>query len=265
MSWHPTEDDLILHFYGEEPDDAARLDAHLHACPSCHDAWMDLRETLSLVDSATVPEPPDGFERVMWAKVQQALPVVAPARSFWSWRQWAATTALAALVVAVVAVTMRTRPATPVTTNAQAPVIGVGVQPAVAIGSETRTRERVLLTALDGHFEQTELLLTELLNAPDAGGEFDYERMTADDLVASGRLYRITAEQIGKQHLANMLDELEPLLVEVARSPEKVNRKDLKSLRSQIDGEGLLFKVRAVTNEIRERQQEIITTHEGSL
>ena len=83
--------------------------------------------------------------------------------------------------------------------------------------------------------------------------------------MASGRLYRMTAEQIGKQHLAAMLEDLEPVLVEVARSPEKVNRNDLKSLRSQIDDEGLLFKVRAVTNEIRERQQEIITTHEGSL
>ena len=264
MSWHPTEDDLILHFYGEQPDEAARLDGHLRACATCHDAWMDLRETLSLVDSAAVPEPPPGFERVMWAKVQQALPAAAPARSFWPWRQWAATTALAAVVIAVVAVSMRTRPAVPVATTAGVSEIAA---PLAAAGApESRTRERVLLTALDGHFEQTELLLTELLNAPeDAGGEFGYERTTADDLVASGRLYRITAEQIGKQHLANMLDELEPLLVEVARSPEKVNRKDLKSLRSQIDGEGLLFKVRAVTNEIRERQQEIITTHEGSL
>ena len=88
----------------------------------------------------------------------------------------------------------------------------------------------MLLTALDGHFEQTELLLTELLNAPeDAERRFGFERTTADDLVASGRLYRITAEQIGKQHLAAMLDELEPVLVDVARSPEKV-----ESQRSQI-------------------------------
>jgi hypothetical protein len=260
MTWHPTDDDLVLRFYGEQPpEDAARLDLHLRACSSCQDAWAELSETLRLVDNATVPEPPDGFERVMWAKVQQALP--APRRSLWTWRQLVPAASLAAVVIAVVALTFRSRPAAPAQSAPERPAMAKA-----ATGSTDSTQsERVLLTALDDHFEQTQLLLTELLNAPDGGGEFAYERTTADDLVASGRLYRITAEQIGKKHLAAMLDELEPVLTEVARSSERVNRNDLKSLRSQIDGESLLFKVRAVSNEIRERQQEIITTHEGSL
>ena len=54
------------------------------------------------------------------------------------------------------------------------------------------------------------------------------------------------------------------MLVEVARSPETVQRKDMKVLRSRIDEDGLLFKVRAVTHEIRERRQEMITvSNEG--
>lgn len=218
---------------------------------------MELSETLKLVDTATVPEPPEGFERIMWAKVHRALPA---RRSFWTWRQLVPVASLAAVVIVAVSLTFKTRGAAPAPGAPELPQMAAGA------ADTSRTRERVLLTALDGHFEQAELLLTELLNAPeDAGGEFAYERSTADDLVLSGRLYRITAEQIGKQHLAAMLDELEPLLMDVARSPDKVNRKDRKSLRSQIDDDGLLFKVRAVTNEIRERQQEIITTHEGSL
>ena len=259
---HPTDDDLILHFYGElPPGEGARVDGHLRACASCHDAWSELGETLKLVDAAAIPEPPDGFERVMWAKVQQTLP--APRRgSFWNWRQLVPIASLAAVVLAAVTLSYRAPGKAPAARPEMAPMVKTVADP-------NRTSERVLLTALDGHFEQTELLLTELLNAPDddaAGAAgFDYERATADDLVASGRLYRMTAEQIGKQHLAAILEDLEPVLMEVARSPEKSNRNALKSLRSQIDDEGLLFKVRAVTNEIRERQQEMITTHEGSL
>jgi Putative zinc-finger len=258
---HPTDDDLILHLYGElTPEEAARIDGHVRACGSCHDAWIELGETLKMVDAAAVPEAPDGFERVMWAKVQQALP---PRRtSFWSWRQLVPIASLAAVVVLAVTLSQRTPGKAPAAQPEMAPMVKMAADP-------NRTSEGVLLTALDGHFEQTELLLTELLNAPDDGtagsAGFDYERATADDLVTSGRLYRMTAEQIGKQHLAAILEDLEPVLMEVARSPEKSNRNALKSLRSQIDDEGLLFKVRAVTNEIRERQQEMITTHEGSL
>src|SRR5262245_25796858 len=209
---HPSEEDLILKFYGEHSaDEDARIEQHLRACPTCRHAWTELNETLKLVDSAAVPEPPDGFERIMWAKVQQALP--APRAARWTWRQLVPVASLAALVVALVSFGSARR---------MVPVSPQPTTPPVAARSgdaprpdATRTRERVLLTALDSHFEQTELLLVELLNAPqDESGELTFERTTADDLVASGRLYRMTAEQIGKARLAAMLDELEPVLVE---------------------------------------------------
>ena len=264
--WHPTDDDLILRFYGEhDAAEAARIDGHLRTCGACQDAWTELTETLKLVDSAPVPEPPPGVERVMWAKVEQALP--APSQAFWSWRRLVPLASLAAVVIAVVAISSRTReeaPAAPGTTLTS--VAPVDKSPGSSPNDSGQLRERVLLTALDGHFEQTELLLVELLNAPDTGINLEFERMTAGDLVASGRLYRMSATQIGKERLAAVLEELEPVLVEVARSPDQTKPKDLRFLRSQIHEDGLLFKVRAVTTQIRERQQEIITTtHEGGL
>jgi hypothetical protein len=51
----------------------------------------------------------------------------------------------------------------------------------------------------------------------------------------------------------------------VARSPDKVDRRELNSLRSRIDDNGLLFKVRAVTHDIRERQNEIVIASEGGI
>ena len=62
-----------------------------------------------------------------------------------------------------------------------------------------------------------------------------------------------------------MLEDLESVLVEVARGPEALNEKDLESLRARIDSQNLLFKVRAVTNQIHERQRNLSTSSEGPL
>ena len=248
---HPTEDELILHFYGEAAArDEAQLDAHLATCPACREAFADLRETLHLVDVASVPEPSAAFEHEMWARIQPALPT-RPAVQTARVRQWLPMTAWAAAAVALLSLGLawwqpRSEPVATVATSTAGPA-----SPA----SATRARERVLLTALDAHFQQTEMLLVELLNAPEDGQEFAFERATADDLVSSGRLYRVTAQQSGNRELAQMLDDLEAVLLEVARSPETPTRRQFASLRDRVDENGLLFKVRAVTNEIRDRQE----------
>ena len=246
---HPTEDDLILHFYGEAPaDHEARLDGHLESCEACRDAFAELRETLHLVDAAGVPEPTADFERAMWARIQPALPARRPAHA-WTLHQWLPVVAWAAAVVAVVSLGFAWWTPREVTT--ETPLTRAEPGATTASGA----RERVLLTALDAHFQQTEMLLVELLNAPEDGHEFAFERATADDLVASGRLYRVTAQQSGNRQLAQMLDDLEAVLIEVARSPEAPTRSQFASLRERVDDNGLLFKVRAVTNEIRDRQE----------
>lgn len=282
MTHHPTDDDLILHFYGEHPaGEGARIDAHLAACASCGESWRELRETLQLVDTAEVPEPSTSFERLMWARIapairrvedeRPAVPVAArvitPRRTPWTISRWLVPTAgLAATVVALV-FGLRPGPRPPVKpADAPVPVAAAAQTPPTERDTTGKSR-RVLFTALDSHFAQTEVLLVELLNRPESDLALDFERGAAGDLLADGRLYRVTAVQTGEQRYVDMLDDLEAVLVEVARSPEKVKRQDMKTLRSRIDDNGLLFKVRAVTNEIRERQQEMftVTANEGSL
>jgi len=68
-----------------------------------------------------------------------------------------------------------------------------------------------------------------------------------------------TARQTGKVYLEGMLDDLEGVLVEVARSPAQVGRHDLDELRERIEDDALLFKVRAMTTEIRGRQQTLMS------
>ena len=80
MNGHLTDDDLILHFYGEGPRETeSDVNEHLAACAECQAQWDEITATLRLVDAARVPEPAADFEAAMWARVQAALPAEVPA------------------------------------------------------------------------------------------------------------------------------------------------------------------------------------------
>lgn len=246
---HVTDDDLILHFYGEAPNEAPRIDGHLANCEACRANWTSLTRTLQMVDSAEVPEAPEGFERVIWAKVREQLPpaaAAAPARpAFLSWRVWAPVAGLAAVVLVAFLGGRLWRGAAP------APAT-----PAPSGDTARLTRELVLLTALETHFDDTEQLLVELKNAPDAKGvDVTATRAAARELVASNRLYRETAATNGDAQLATVLEDLERVLVDVAGTPDHVNVNDLQSLRARIEDDSLLFKVRALGSAVRQREQ----------
>ena len=113
-------------------------------------------------------------------------------------------------------------------------------------------RERVLLIAVGDHLERSQMVLVELAHA-ETRGELDIsaERQLADDLVASNRLYRQTAQQMGQTNVAGMLDELERVLVEVARGPSTVSMQQLADIQQRIESQGILFKVKVIGSDIR--------------
>jgi hypothetical protein len=243
--WHPTEDELVEHLSGD-PDrrERQRIDGHLVACDECRVAAEEINVALSLVET-TVPEPPPGFERVMWARIQRAIDNDAPTRQPWyasfGWRQWVPVGAFAALVVVGTAFAMRPAPA------------GVSSPLTVPVAvADDGTQQRVLYTALDDHFQQAEMLLVEVRNARERDSLM-FESAAADELISAGRLYRQTAEFTGQQRVVQVLDDLEPVLVEVARSPEPMNAGARQWLRARIDEDALLFKVRVAANDARER------------
>jgi len=69
------------------------------------------------------------------------------------------------------------------------------------------------------------------------------------------RLYRQTALQEGDAGLANVLDELERVLLDVAHSPDEVTPAQLEAIQKKIEGRGILFKVRVVNKELQQRQE----------
>jgi len=186
-----------------------------------------------------VPEPPPHFERVVWARVRP----VTSGRPRWTWRVLMPAAALAATVVLAIVI------------GRQAPAPEPTSEIAAAVPDETSQKlsagDRVLLTALDDHLEQTEALLVEVRNASDRE-DSRWERTTADDLVSAGRLYRQSAEFSGRSGVVRMLDDLEPVLVELARSPERMAGKERDWLRARIVDDNLLFKVRVMSTDLKE-------------
>jgi hypothetical protein len=259
LDWHPADDDLTLHAYRDDtPDARAAIDRHLRECAACASTWQEIQALQHLASAADVPEPAADFEDTMWARIApQVCSWPQPKRRVWSTRQFVAVGAWAAAIAGIVVaghLWLRRAPAE------TAPL------PTTATAVPSDVRERVLFAALDSHFSQTEMLLVELMNAPDdAKGSLAFERETADDLVQSGRLYRVTAAQTGNRRLTDVLDDVQTVLTEVARAPETPDKDDLAAIRSRIERNDLLFKVRAVTNDIRVRQDKPGASNEGAL
>lgn len=229
---HPSEEDLVLHYY-EEAEAPAGLDAHLAGCAACRDAFDALRRSLDAVAPEPVPERGEDYGAAVWARLRPRLALGAKPRRPLLRRL--APVAIAASLLLAFILGRRT------------------VEPPATVEV---VRERVLLVALGDHLEQSQMVLVELANGP-ANGDVDIsaERQRAEDLIAANRLYRRTAVQAGETAMASVLDDLERVLVEVARSPETLSSGELEALRQRIEAQGILFKVRVIESQVRARQK----------
>jgi len=59
----------------------------------------------------------------------------------------------------------------------------------------------------------------------------------------------------GSQPGESSLDELERVLLDIANSPDEVTPAQFESLRKRIESKGILFKVRVVNQDLREREK----------
>ncbi len=72
--------------------------------------------------------------------------------------------------------------------------------------------------------------------------------------MSQNRLYRQTANRTGDAAAASVLDELERMLVEIAHSPDEIDGNDFEELRRRIEEQGVLFKVKVLNTNVKERQ-----------
>ena len=230
---HLQEEQLVLFYYGE-PQDSVEIEQHLAECEACRAEFRTLQRVLNTVDSMPVPERGPDYGAAVWRRVEQRV----GKRWKFRWYRWAVwVPAMAGLLVAAFLAGRLTQ------------------KPASTIATNNQVRERILVVAVGDHLERSQMVLAELSNAPEGNGSVDItdERQRAEDLLEDNRLYRQTANSTGDKAVASVLDDLERVLLEIAHSPSELSAGRLDDLRRDIQERGLLFKVRVLGSEMRER------------
>jgi hypothetical protein len=247
MNIHLTEDELVLHYYGEmSTGEETRAAAHLTSCADCHESLRRLQRVLAVVDESALagPELPDHFERTVWARLEPNLRrgsgwfswfVLSPGRLAW----------IATVVLLVGAAFMAGR------------LLPRSEDGAAAAANDLR--QRILLVDLSDHLDRSQMMLVEIVSADDENAvDISDERARAEQLVTANRLYRQTALATGDRGIVDLLDELERVLVDLAASPAELSPERLAEVRRRIESRSLLFKVRVVSAEVRQRQKSIV-------
>jgi hypothetical protein len=237
---HLSEEELILHYYGEEGD-ALAAEQHLEECEGCREVYGSLQRVLNVVDSLPVPERDAEYGAQVWTRIEHRV----PARRRWQmaglWRWPAAAAALASLLVAAF-LAGRFYPQ--------------AHKPAQMAAADPQANERVLLVAVGDYLERSQMVLVELANTnPHGTVDISSEQELAGDLVSENRLYRQTAAHTGNTAVASVLDELERVLLDIRHAPSQMTPEDLEKLRQRLEAEGILFKIRVLGSNVKNQEE----------
>ncbi len=248
MTTHHSDDELLLEYYGEEGPSP-----HLAACAECAARFSQLKTTL---DAFTL-EPParsDHYGLEVWQSIRHRL----PARESWWHSMLGLRPVLAAAAAVVLLVTGfaagRLWPSD-AASEPQVAAVDDAAQTVALSASEDEARRRVALMTVTDHFDRTDRVLAEIMNAP---GPHDLiaERQSARDLVADSRLYRQNAVILDEPAVTAVLEEVERVLLDVVHQPATATAADLNEIRRRIESASLLFKLRVMANELQQRLEE---------
>jgi hypothetical protein len=241
---HLSEEQLILHYYGEpgEPVDALACEHHLDECGDCRALYASLQRVLNVVDSLPVPERSGEYGARVWQRIENRLG--ARRRTLWAlpaWWRWAVAGAACAALMATAFVAGRSYPRPN--------------RPAQMAAADAQNGERVLLVAVGDYLERSQMVLIELTNASPQGSlDISAEQERAGGLVTETRLYRQTAARTGDARIAGVLDELERVLVEITHAPSIITQPQLEEMRQRLEAEGILFKIRVLGANVRKQE-----------
>jgi hypothetical protein len=262
---HLSDEDLLLDYYGEAShDQRAAMRAHLDGCAECQSLDRELRGVLALVNTEPLPDAPPGFERDMWARLEPhiAKPGVSgfgrtgSGRTWWTFElpRWALAAAAVALAAGSFALGR-------VWDTPSLPSVVVRPHDAASADDARTVSERMLRSDVEEHLERSQRVLVELVNADDSAPVvLASDRERAADLVAAGRLYRRSVEEIGDAETRDLLEDVERVLVEIANGPEVETSNDLSGVRARISNQDLIFRLRVTTAEMRARERRGTTT-----
>ena len=252
---------IELYFYDELADaERHAVKQHLAECEECRRALEELTLIRTALESCpAVKAPPGGDWSAFMLRLDTAIRADAAPPSSTDRRQVlgfgshrvTAVLAMAALMVFVtfaVFLVMRNR-STPIGSEpAHAPPSAVSRTPPPAEGPVRAGLDTALAQISEQHLERSKLVVLGLATKdPDdlRGENWDYERTLASTLLGDTRLYRQTCEERGMNSLADVLRDLEVVLLQTSMS-ETSDAESLAQLQRLIRRRDLISKMDVV-------------------
>ena len=111
-----------------------------------------------------------------------------------------------------------------------------------AIPERPRSADAETMTAM--HFETSERLLLALknvrLNEPGAAQEVGYERKRAKQLVYQNMMLRREADAAGDVQISSLLENLEPILIDIANLPDRPDENTVRAIRERVEKKNIV-------------------------
>ena len=217
---NPTDIDdamLIDHYYEADPE----VERALERSSALRARFETLRNDLDRFALRT-PEPSPDFGNRMWERVRPHLADSRPQRAWWSRLPVVSFATAAGLVAIAFFLGMQ---------------VGSDVEPTSQPTMVRVDSEKLLHRRLAEHLQETEQLLTLAAHNGESAG---LETQWVQAVLASNRLYRQAALRAGDIRLARVLEELEPILIQLSNQPETAQPGD----------PSLMFRIRVLNKEM---------------
>lgn len=230
---HLQEDELVEMYYGEGTSEAG---AHVKACRECSAEYARVKRSLDSIAPIAVPQRSADFGERVWETLRpQLIPYERKATGWLLWANWRGAALLVGCAILLAAVFVGGRYWERIATKK-----------ATVASNNPQAAQRVVLVVLTDHLDRTERLLVELEHAGVNDGTDRAELQSeARELLASNRLYRVTASNAGDPEVAGALDRLEGVLVEIANEPN-LSAGDIERVRKDMNTKGILFEIRVL-------------------
>ena len=229
---HLSEDELVELYYGEGESAA---DAHVKACRECSAQFGKLKKSMDAIDVTAVPGRGADYGERVWQKLSPGLiPYENKAAGWGTWMNWRRAVWVASCAMMLAAVFAGGR----YWERNKAKRDDVATAP--------QAKQRVILVVMTDHLDRTERLLVQLEHAGTQDSAENVQMQSeARELLASNRLYRVSASDSGDPELAGALDRLEGVLAEIANDPN-LSAADIERVRKDMNTKGMLFEIRVL-------------------
>ena len=229
---HLGEEELLELYCGEA---VSATNAHLEVCQECSAPYARFRQNLAMIKPMATSKRSADYGDHVWNTLRPRLiPYQKETAAWWAWTRWRAGVLALSCAMLLLAAFFGGRYWERMATKK------------TNLAGNSQAAKRVVLVVLTDHLDQAERLLVELEHTDSSDGtEKAQLRFEAQELLASNRLYRDTARNLGDPGVASALDQLQGVLAEVADGPN-LTAADLDRVRNEMNIEGILFEIRVL-------------------